>query len=73
MGVFYTVYYAAMMLGPVIGGAAAKCDRQRRGGIRLRRGSCWLACPLLLLAFNRIAQRRKPRDLRCTQSSLTPR
>ena len=24
MGIFYTVYYAAMMLGPVIGGAAAK-------------------------------------------------
>ena len=24
MGVFYTVYYAAMMLGPVVGGAYAK-------------------------------------------------
>ncbi len=24
MGLFYTVYYAAMMLGPVIGGACAK-------------------------------------------------
>ena len=24
MGVFYTVYYAAMMLGPVVGGACAK-------------------------------------------------
>ena len=24
MGIFYTLYYAAMMLGPVIGGACAK-------------------------------------------------
>ncbi len=36
MGMFYTVYYAAMMLGPVIGGACGQMDRQCRRGLRLR-------------------------------------
>ena len=38
MGIFYTVYYAAMMLGPVVGGACAKWTGSGGGGLRLRRG-----------------------------------
>ena len=57
MGIFYTVYYGAMMLGPAVAGAIAKsagsaavaCDF---GAVML------LACPLLLLAFNRIVAPR---------------
>ena len=38
MGLFFTVYYAAMMLGPVIGGSLAKWTGTAARGIRLRRG-----------------------------------
>jgi MFS family permease len=57
MGLFLTVFYAAMMLGPVVGGrlagwtgsAAAALDF---GAIAI------LGCPLLLWVFERIASRR---------------
>jgi MFS family permease len=54
MGLFYTLYYAAMMIGPVIGGACAEWGGSAStafdfGAILL------VACPLLLLLFNRIA------------------
>jgi MFS family permease len=54
MGVFYTVYYGIMMLGPIVGGACAKSAGSAAaafdfGAVML------LACPLLLWAFNRIA------------------
>lgn len=53
MGVFYTVYYLAMMLGPVIGGNAAKWIGS--AGAAFDVGAiALLACPLLLLGFNRI-------------------
>jgi MFS family permease len=53
MGLFFTVYYAAMMLGPVIGGACAKWAGG--AGAALDAGAAMvLLCPLLLLAFNRI-------------------
>jgi predicted MFS family arabinose efflux permease len=59
MGVFYTVYYGAMMLGPVIAGAAA--NRSGSAGAALDFGAAVLiACPLLLLAFNHIATPRPP-------------
>jgi MFS family permease len=53
MGVFYTVYYAAMMLGPIIGGAYAKWAGSAAaafdfGAVML------LACPLMLWGFNQI-------------------
>ena len=38
MGLFFTVYYAAMMLGPVVGGACAKWAGSAARRIRLRRG-----------------------------------
>jgi MFS family permease len=59
MGVFYTLYYGAMMLGPVIAGAAAKWSGS--AGAALDFGAAVLiACPLLLLAFNHVATSRLP-------------
>ena len=59
MGAFYTLYYGAMMLGPVIAGAAAKWTGS--AGAALDFGAAVLvACPLLLLAFNRAATPRPP-------------
>ncbi len=57
MGLFYTLYYAAMMLGPVIGGACAKWTGS--AGAAFDFGAVVLvACPLLLWLFNRIAGRQ---------------
>jgi predicted MFS family arabinose efflux permease len=59
MGMFYTLYYGAMMLGPVIAGAAAKWTGS--AGAALDFGAAVLvACPLLLLVFNRAATPRPP-------------
>ncbi|WJR75979.1 MFS transporter [Bradyrhizobium sp. NP1] len=53
MGLFYTLYYAAMMLGPVIGGAYGSTTAAFDfGAIALA------LCPLLLVLFNAIARRR---------------
>ncbi len=57
MGIFYTVYYAAMMLGPVIGGAAAKWAGSAGAAFDIG-AAALLACPLLLLGFNRIVAPR---------------
>ena len=60
MGIFYTVYYAAMMLGPVIGGAAAKWTGSAAAAFDVG-AVVLLACPLVLLGFNRIvAPRTQP-------------
>jgi MFS family permease len=54
MGLFYTIYYAAMMLGPMLGGAAAKWSGSAAAAFDF--GALVLVgCPLLLLAFNRTA------------------
>jgi MFS family permease len=59
MGIFYTVYYAAMMLGPMIGGGAAKSTGSAAAAFDF--GAVVLvACPLLLLLFNRITQAVRP-------------
>lgn len=60
MGIFYTVYYGAMMLGPVIGGAAAKWAGN--AGAAFDVGAlALLACPAVLWGFNRIvASRTQP-------------
>jgi MFS family permease len=57
MGIFYTVYYGAMMLGPAVAGAIAKSTGSAAaafdfGAVML------LAGPLLLLGFNRIVAPR---------------
>ena len=57
MGLFYTVYYAAMMLGPIAGGACAKWGGSAAAAFDF--GAVVLvACPLLLWVFNRIASSR---------------
>lgn len=57
MGLFFTVYYAAMMLGPVIGGACAKLAGS--AGAALDFGAAMiLVCPLILWGFNRITTAR---------------
>jgi len=59
MGIFFTIYYIAMMLGPVIGGACAKWAGSAAAAFDFGVVAL-LACPLLLWTFNRIgAQSRK--------------
>ena len=53
MGIFYTVYYAAMMLGPIIGGACAKWAGSAAAAFDFG-AVVLLACPLILWGFNRI-------------------
>jgi MFS family permease len=54
MGLFYTIYYAAMMVGPMIAGAAAKWSGSAAAAFDF--GALVLViCPLLLWVFNRIA------------------
>jgi hypothetical protein len=55
MGIFYTLYYATMMLGPIVGGACAKWAGSAVGAFDFGAVTL-LACPLLLWGFNRIAQ-----------------
>jgi MFS family permease len=55
MGLFYTMYYAAMMLGPMLGGAAAKWSGSAASAFDVGALSV-LSCPLLLLAFNQITK-----------------
>jgi predicted MFS family arabinose efflux permease len=53
MGVFYTVYYAAMMLGPVIGGAYAKWAGSAAAAFDFGAVMA-LACLPMLWGFNQI-------------------
>ena len=53
MGLFFTVYYAAMMLGPVIGGACAKWTGSAAAAFDFG-AAMILLCPVLLWGFNRI-------------------
>jgi hypothetical protein len=57
MGIFYTLYYATMMLGPVVAGVPAKWIGCAGAGIDFGAASL-LACPALLLAFNRLPKAR---------------
>ncbi len=53
MGLFFTIYFVAMMLGPVIGGACAKWAGSTAAAFDFGIVAL-LACPLLLWGFNRI-------------------
>jgi len=53
MGVFFTVYYAAMMLGPIVGGACAKWTGSAVAAFDFG-AAVLLACPVVLWSFNRI-------------------
>jgi MFS family permease len=53
MGIFYTLYYATMMLGPVVAGACAKWTGSAAAAFDFG-AAVILACPVLLWGFNRI-------------------
>jgi MFS family permease len=55
MGLFFTIYYAAMMIGPVAGGAFAKWTGSAAAAFDFG-AVVILLCPLILWAFNRIPQ-----------------
>jgi MFS family permease len=55
MGVFYTLYYATMMLGPVVGGACAKWAGSAGAAFDFG-AAVLLMCPVLLWGFNRMTQ-----------------
>jgi MFS family permease len=57
MGIFYTLYYATMMVGPVVAGALAKSTGQAASAFDFGTAVI-LACPLLLWAFNRLPETR---------------
>jgi MFS family permease len=52
MGIFYTVYYAVMMLGPIVGGACAKWTGSAAAAFDFG-AAVVLACPVILWGFNR--------------------
>ena len=55
MGIFYTLYYGTMMLGPAVGGALAKWTGS--AAITLDFGAALLlVCPVLLWGFGRISR-----------------
>ena len=53
MGLFFTMFYGAMMLGPVIAGALAKWTGSAATAFDFGAAAI-LLCPVLLWAFNRI-------------------
>ena len=55
MGLFFTMFYACMMLGPVVGGACAKWAGSAAAAFDFG-AALILACPLVLWGFNRIPQ-----------------
>jgi predicted MFS family arabinose efflux permease len=57
MGIFYTLYYATMMLGPVVAGACAKWTGSAATAFDFG-AAVLLACPALLLLFNRFPRPR---------------
>ena len=57
MGLFYTIYYAAMMVGPMIAGAAAKWTGSAAAAFDFG-GLVLVVCPLLLWGFNQISAER---------------
>jgi hypothetical protein len=53
MGLFFTVFYASMMLGPILGGACAKWAGSASAAFDFG-AAMILSCPALLWGFNRI-------------------
>jgi MFS family permease len=52
MGIFYTLYYVTMMLGPVVGGASAKWTGSAAAAFDFG-AAVLLVCPVLFWVFNR--------------------
>jgi MFS family permease len=59
MGIFYTMYYGTMMLGPVIGGACATWTGSAAAALDFG-AAMVLACPVILWGFDRISAAAKP-------------
>jgi predicted MFS family arabinose efflux permease len=57
MGVFFTMFYGAMMLGPIVAGALAKWTGSAATAFDFG-AVAFLLCPALLWVFNRIAAAR---------------
>ena len=57
MGIFFTVFYAVMMLGPAIGGAIAKWTGSAAAALDFGTAAL-LACPVLLWGYHRIVAPR---------------
>jgi MFS family permease len=55
MGIFYTLYYGTMMLGPAVAGTLAQSTGHAASAIDFG-AAVILACPLLLWAFNRLPE-----------------
>jgi MFS family permease len=55
MGLFFTMFYGCMMLGPVLGGACAKWAGTAAAAFDFG-AAMILLCPFILWAFNRIPQ-----------------
>jgi MFS family permease len=75
MGLFYTMYYAAMMSGPVIGGACAKWTGSAAAAFDFG-AAVILACPVILWGFNRIPAIVGPAQREClhaVQPKITTR
>ena len=53
MGIFYTLYYATMMLGPVVAGACAKWTGSAAAAFDFG-AALLLVCPLILWGFNQV-------------------
>jgi predicted MFS family arabinose efflux permease len=56
MGIFYTLYYGAMMLGPIVAGACIKWTGSAAAAFDLG-ALVVLTCPVLLWCFNRVPTR----------------
>ena len=69
MGIFYTLYYAAMTVGPIVAGAAAKWTGSAAAAFDFG-AAVVLVCPLLLWLFNHSAQALSPDSPRA-QPTLT--
>ncbi len=54
IGLFFTVYYGSMMLGPVLAGACAKWAGSATAALDFGAATIF-ACPIILWGFNRIA------------------
>jgi len=57
MGIFYTLYYVTMMLGPAVAGACAKWTGSAAAAFDFGAAALF-ACPLLLVGFNRFPAAR---------------
>jgi cyanate permease len=57
MGIFYTLYYVTMMLGPVVAGACAKWSGSSGAAFDFG-AAVLLACPVLFWVFNRFPAAR---------------